>query len=639
MTLPNDTPSDAGEAWDSPDVVAADGVGEESPGWGHTPRYEQRKMVAWFHPPQLIDTGMRAALASIFGTYADRRDLMATGKPPRIHDELASDREVWIDYIADVGDGWESTYTLAWLLGQKSLKVAGVGQELSRGQALILGGDQVYPTAKRDEYHHRFVGPYQASLPSFDESGAQRAPFMYAIPGNHDWYDGLTSFMRLFCQNRWIGGRRTQQSRSYFALKLPHNWWLWGIDTQLHADIDGPQLDYFRQVASGELLHGTKQSDFLRRQNIILCTAGPDWVFAAKGEPSAGRNLEYFEHRIIEPNGGRLRLTLTGDLHHYARYTGTRKATTPQGITQKYHKITAGGGGAYLYGTHELPTKIEWGRGAEHYTLECVYPTPKESRRMTRGALWAFLGLPHNYAFTLFLAAVYLLYAWLLQSTSKMLDAGPLGNQSFMEQVKDYSFTPAGAWEVLRTWIEVVAHGPPVMILTLVLLLGLAGFAGSKTKWSPLIGGLHGFVHILVAVFATWLFAYVNLVWWGMAVDGLPQIGLFVVEMMVVGGIMGGSLMGLYLFFANRLFGLHINEAFSCQAIADYKNFLRLHIDERGVLRVYPIKVPEVLRRQSWRDVRTESETSAASESAWYEPRAGVSVQHDLIEEPIEIIP
>ncbi len=50
---------------------------------------------------------------------------------------------------------------------------------------------------------------------------------MLALAGNHDWYDGLTTFLRLFCVGRPIGGWRTEQTRSYFAARLPHDWWGW----------------------------------------------------------------------------------------------------------------------------------------------------------------------------------------------------------------------------------------------------------------------------------------------------------------------------------------------------------------------------------------------------------------------------
>ena len=39
------------------------------------------------------------------------------------------------------------------------------------------------------------------------------------------------------------------QHRSYFALKLPHRWWLVGVDSALQSDLDVPQLEYFRHIA------------------------------------------------------------------------------------------------------------------------------------------------------------------------------------------------------------------------------------------------------------------------------------------------------------------------------------------------------------------------------------------------------
>src|SRR4030095_15029834 len=69
---------------------------------------------------------------------------------------------------------------------------------------------------------------------------------VYAIPGNHDWYDGLLMFLAFFCRKKpWhIGGWRTRQRRSYFALRVTEKWWIWCIDIQLANDMDQPQADY-----------------------------------------------------------------------------------------------------------------------------------------------------------------------------------------------------------------------------------------------------------------------------------------------------------------------------------------------------------------------------------------------------------
>src|SRR5690606_9619544 len=97
---------------------------------------------------------------------------------------------------------------------------------------------------------------------------------VFAIPGNHDWYDGLSGFIQLFCQGRrpeggrWFGAWRTQQRRSYFSIKLPQGWWLWGVDLALDVDLDPPQVSYFSAMAR-QLQPGDR---------VILCSPEPVWI-------------------------------------------------------------------------------------------------------------------------------------------------------------------------------------------------------------------------------------------------------------------------------------------------------------------------------------------------------------------------
>jgi hypothetical protein len=66
------------------------------------------------------------------------------------------------------------------------------------------------------------------------------------------------------------------------------------------------------------------------------------------------------------------------------------------------------------------------------------------------------------------------------------------------------------------------------------------------------------------------------------------------------GGWLAGSfLTGLYLLISLNVFGRHGNEAFSALRIQDWKSFLRLHIDARGNLSIYPVGLRRVPRR--WR--------------------------------------
>jgi hypothetical protein len=39
------------------------------------------------------------------------------------------------------------------------------------------------------------------------------------------------------------------QKKSYFALKLPLGWWIFGLDLALHGDIDVYQFEFFSKLA------------------------------------------------------------------------------------------------------------------------------------------------------------------------------------------------------------------------------------------------------------------------------------------------------------------------------------------------------------------------------------------------------
>ena len=597
----------------------------------HARDFERLPMVPWFNPFQLADTAYRAVAASVFGAYADKRDVMAAGRGAKVCVDLAGRDEVCIDYVADVGDGWAPTYSVAWLLAQERLRV---GQaSLKRADALILGGDEVYPTPGRDEYHNRFHGPYMGSLPYVDP--ARTPPLLFAIPGNHDWYDGLSSFTRLFCQERWIGGRKTSQSRSYFAIQLPHEWWLWGIDTQLHSDLDRAQLEYFSQVVSGVLTTGRKTDGFFKGHKVILCAPSPDWVATEKLGPSAYANLDFLERKIIEENEGSLAVTLTGDLHHYAHYEETPDSARKNG-REPQHKITAGGGGAYLYGTHELPEELVLGRKARRFTLKKRFPSKRESRLLVRRSIWAFVVMPHNWSFGGLLAALYLWFSWLLQSTSKMLDTSLRQNQSFLELATEFGVLDPGS--LLKTFLHVAAHGPGVALTTLSIVEALIAFAITTTPWKRfVIGGLHGLAHVMVALGSMALFARLNLGWFRLDPDSPTQVSLFIIEMFIVGGFAGSLLMGLYLFLANRLFGMHLNEVFSGQSIPDYKNFLRMQLNARGELTIYPIGVRSVLREHQWEETGNARAQGTLTSEPWWVPKDPDALEPELLGSEIRI--
>ena len=312
-------------------------------------------------------------------------------------------------------------------------------------------------------------------------------PHLFAIPGNHDWYDGLTSFCRLFSQERWIGGWQTRQSRSYFAIRLPHNWWLWGVDIQLETDIDKPQLDYFEKIATQYMEPGDQ---------VILCTVIPSWLEAGK-ETDAGasgegvgpqHNLTFLVEEYIHKYGGYVPLTIAGNLHHYCHFQDT---------SGRRHKITAGGGGAFLHGTHWLPKtlKLTEDGATTTYSRGESFPDTNTSRVLALGnVLFPF----KNPWMVSFLGSLYLLYAWILQSASKR------NFETFMDAIQNTSFTLQGVGYVLGQLYLVIAHSPVTFILFLFLLFAGYGFCDpppGKHRWvqgtkQVIIGGGHGLLHL-----------------------------------------------------------------------------------------------------------------------------------------------
>src|SRR5215471_6754547 len=324
-------------------------------------------MTRWFRPGLLAKLLWRVIVAELFGQYADRRLIVAALDTvsddelieraqqfaPGSHNDdctLTPDAEgaIWIDYVADLGDGFDATYAIASLLAQETLTIA--GHATRRGQILIMGGDEVYPNASPETYQRQLRDPYGWAFPD-PLPNSSKGPPVYAIPGNHDWYDGLVLFLALFSrkENLHLGGWRSHQRRSYFALRLTEKWWVWGVDAQLEDDVDQPQRDYFSAIARG----------MPTGANIILCGPEPGWLYTLKqGNKSLAVIDDVGSIAVNKHKGLKVPLVLSGDTHHYSRYAGD------DGVTQF---ITSGGGGAFLHSTHQLKPTIDLDRAKDGF--------------------------------------------------------------------------------------------------------------------------------------------------------------------------------------------------------------------------------------------------------------------------------
>ena len=613
--------------------------------------FEPKPMVGWFRPSELIKTGIETLSSIYISSWIDKRESMSTLTTNEFHDysvQLHQQGELWIDYVADLGDGWDSTYTIARLLAEKNLYFTQDGQcttdpeapiATQRGHILVMGGDQVYPTPSLEEYENRMVQPYRCALPLVPY--APLAPHLYLIPGNHDWYDGLNSFFKRFCYGKWVGGWKTQQRRSYFALKLDKKLWLWGIDIQLNSDIDQPQLNYFRHLADEVMEEQSK---------IILCTAEPSWVFVeakTKEEKDAAKrerkkeeiygNLGHLEQMTL---GARRKhevlVGLAGDWHNYTRYASENG--------DGHLRFVSGGGGAYLYPTHNMPKVLKLPKlyskdrdAGDTYERKAIFPSEAESRLVVNSKSRINSFFRPNWEFNFFLGAYYMILAWIVQSASKMNSGS--GN-TLLDQF-EVSFA-------IASFIAVILHSPVSVVFLVILVGALIVFTDSK-RWGKkvILGGLHGLAHVALFLWLIYFIARINLGVLGLRVDNVVQVVLFGVEMLVIGGFLGGFLFGFYLFFSNLFFKIHDNEVLLVQSIPDYKHFLRFHLTRDGQITIYPVGVKRVNRQRSWKLDKTERtlaawtlNRNAKDGQPWFEPNKGdIQDFAELIEEPISIRP
>lgn len=555
-------------------------------------------MVGWYDPPQLLRTAGQVVISTIFGNHADYRLIEALyddpedlpkKDPAHFIIDYSHHKEFWLDYVADLGEGWNPTYAVAYHSSRPSL-VLNWEKDLyttPRGQVILFGGDDVYPTASRLAYKERTFHPYECAY-----HGDQARPDLLAIPGNHDWHDSLVAFTRYFIDKDEIAGFRTPQLRSYFAMRLPKGWWLLALDTQLTSYIDGPQVKYFQLVAQ-HILDG---------DSIILCNSEPTWVYETqygRYDPDVNdRNLDFVEKEILK--GKSVQLFLAGDLHHYRRHEA-------KDGTQK---ITAGGGGAFLHPTHgwdvneivdrSQPTETDCARTFHHKTS---WPSASVSRKLClRNCLFPLV----NWKFGIAPASLYLLTAWsVMANVGEISDVHEAASVVFAQSL----LTPF-----------------PIFWAT-VLFLGFFLFTETYGRWYRWIAGtVHAMSHIIATFFIGWGASYLAISIVRLPFQAPEQL-LLTGSLIFLGGWVAGSiLLGIYLLISLNVFGRHMNEAFSSLRIEDWKHFLRLHIDEGGRLIIFPVGIRRVPR------VWKENIQSTGPRFESDDPRA---TQPELMEAPI----
>jgi Calcineurin-like phosphoesterase len=227
--------------------------------------------------------------------------------------------------LGDPGEGDDSQYAVVPpLLSQ----AAGV-------DFTIICSDVIYPSGESMDYRTKFFRPYRDLV----------CP-VYAVPGNHDWYDGLHGFMSHICgidapaAPLEVGpGLRGALTRLLWRRTMAPYWAMdvgplriVGIDTGIVGSLDAAQAEWLRRVSLGS------------ERPKILVTGKPLIVNGHRVAPAVGDRVD----AIVRDLQARYVMAIGGDTHNYQRYP----VELPGGRVIQY--VVSGGGGAYTHATHQI---------------------------------------------------------------------------------------------------------------------------------------------------------------------------------------------------------------------------------------------------------------------------------------------
>ncbi|HVY30709.1 MAG TPA: hypothetical protein VHB79_29320 [Polyangiaceae bacterium] len=518
--------------------------------------------VVWFGVTSFWGHLRHFVSAAIATEDIDSRDWMTPDVPAELvgrvarvlgGDETAGSvveaigRDLWLDYISDTGDDVSVSRAVARLVvGRYELpdpQRPGEYLVAPRGELLVFGGDTAYPVATAQEIQNRVLVPFNEALAATDAK--QRV--LLGIPGNHDWYDGLDGFGRMFRRRfededeprpsmlgvskpmleyyaEWareflrggkvekpkalvLSGYVPVQNASYFLLPLTPRLHLYGVDRQLKS-IDSRQKHFFAEWARD---HGDASPW------VLL----PDPLFRFGGPSPTGTDM-------IQTLGfdfhARAHFILSGDVHHYERSSDGNML-----------HVIAGGGGAFLH-----PAPVVGGRRK----AERRWPNAQESRALLGGVPWKIARgrsgfLPH------------LIYAAL--------------------------FAPAMSVGVrLYDKTGVIFAAPIAVTLVTTLIYSLIG--GARRRWRRVLPAAFtaGLVTASLPICASLLVKHALL-----RLHFVPTLWVVASATLVLTVFTASYVFGFYLAWLTRR-GIEHTQAFTALDHPGYKHFLRLRVRADG---------------------------------------------------------
>jgi hypothetical protein len=318
---------------------------------------------SWGNPVNWL-RARRHVVASFFADTTDRKrrrwvEMQARRTGSRDFSLSVPDVAAEFSFIVlgDPGEGDSSQHVLV----DKFLR------EAADTAFTIIASDVICPSGRSHDYREKFYVPYRTYRRD-----------IYAVPGNHDWYDELTGFMIHFCDNvyhfrdgnrptvdpqklarlRAIRTNRVFQPNMYFSIDTPHVR-LVCIDTGIKGRIDAEQEAWLARASA-------------HPKPKILISGKPIYV-----DGRYNHNLANVDHIVNTYN---YRLVIAGDTHNFQKY---RIPVRGNGRPHVAWHVVNGGGGAFLHRTHlippaedmQLPVKLL----REPDDFEC-YPSRDDSR-------------------------------------------------------------------------------------------------------------------------------------------------------------------------------------------------------------------------------------------------------------------
>lgn len=252
---------------------------------------------------------------------------------------------------------------------------------------VVLSSDVVYPTGAMRHYEHNFWLPFMGTTKP-----------MYAIPGNHDWYDALEGFVatflepssaklamrarleadlrissttdaqidRLIAQATFLrsqyGVPTQQQAVPYFQIQTD-TFALFAVDTGVAKRLDPIQLEWLKAALESA------------RGKMKMAILGHPFYAAGHYQPEEESEFAQL-HALLREH--RVAVVMAGDTHDLEHYV------EPQGPGRAINHFVNGGGGAYLsYGT-----SLDW--PLEPATSQwAIYPSKSDvTSKIESGTPW-----------------------------------------------------------------------------------------------------------------------------------------------------------------------------------------------------------------------------------------------------------